>query len=84
MATPDDCRRTTSPGFAISRSKDVENQRLAETQSRPSRARGLKHEAIEAAGERLWSRPSRARGLKHPAGTGLAVVDGRAPRGRVG
>ena len=51
--------------------------------SRPSRARGLKHE-IKAAGQPVReSRPSRARGLKLEPVRMQQLRRRRAPRGRV-
>ena len=53
-------------------------------QSRPTRARGLKHEVASGSSSYNLSRPTRARGLK-PNGYQpfYSSRAGRAPRGRV-
>ena len=53
-------------------------------ESRPTRARGLKHAAVEVADRVDASRPTRARGLKpHFAARCCGAFASRAPRGRV-
>ena len=52
-------------------------------ESRPARARGLKHERFQKLGRLDSSRPARARGLKPIPNNEPDAVPSRAPCGRV-
>ena len=57
---------------------------VVELESRPMRARGLKHDLGLSVNSVSESRPMRARGLKHAGQHAEVFVAGRAPCGRVG
>ena len=71
-------------GIAIGPTIGVDIRVGKMTESRPVRARGLKHEALEQRALGGESRPVRARGLKHlPVRLRHLVRQRRAPCGRV-